>query len=164
MTIKEHEADFKTRIEEHKLLVLKICRMYGKTTQDREDLYQEILIQLWRAFPSFNGQAKFTTWMYRVALYTAISGLRKKKIVIADADVDSISNYQVVVDNDSQANRLNMLYKAIEQLNEIDRAIVMLYLDDRSYEEMEEIMGINQGNLRVKMNRIKDKLKKLTNN
>jgi RNA polymerase sigma-70 factor (ECF subfamily) len=142
-----------------------VCRIYAYSDADREDLFQEIVIQLWKAYPKFKGDSKLSTWLYRVAINTAISGLRKKK--------DFIKNYEpaampepLVEHNEAHdaEERLQQLYKAIEQLNAVEKAIVMLYMEDRPYDEMEEIIGLSQGNLRVKMNRIKEKLRHLTKN
>ena len=125
-------------------------------------MYQEIVLQLWHAYPRFRGEAKFSTWLYRVAINTAISGLRKRKDFIESFEPDDLpSNEQ---DSPYQEEQLAQLYRAIEQLNDIDKAIVMLYLEDKSYEDMEEIMGISSGTLRVKMNRIRQKLRQLTKN
>ena len=159
------EKEFETHIREHELLIHKVCRMYAYTIADKEDLFQEIVIQLWRSYPKFKGDARLSTWMYRVALNTAITGLRKKK--------DFITSYEpaelpVTISDEysgQQADeQLQQLYIAIEQLNQIEKAIVMLYLEDQSYEEMQDILGINEGTLRVKMTRIKDKLRQLTKN
>jgi len=144
-------------------LIYKVCRMYAYTTADREDLFQEIVIQLWKAYPKFKGESKFSTWLYRVALNTAITGLRKKKDFIESREPTQLPE-QISEENPGREEELGQLYKAIDQLNQVEKAIIMLYMEDRSYEEMEEILGISQGNLRVKMNRIKDKLRQLTKN
>lgn len=162
---RQAEKEFEQRISENELLLYKVCRMYAYTEVDRQDLFQEIVIQLWKTFEKFRGESKFSTWMYRVAINTAISGLRRKK--------DFISSYEpselpVNISDDHSAQQaeenLQQLYKAIEQLNDVEKAIVMLYMEDKPYEEMEEILGITQGTLRVKMSRIKDKLRELTKN
>jgi len=137
--------------------------MYAYTDADRQDLFQEMVIQLWKAYPKFKGDAKLSTWMYRIAINTAITGLRKKKNSIRPYGRESFP--ENISDDSSgmaQEEQLQQLYKAIEQLNEIEKAIVMLYMEDRSYTEMEDILGISEGNLRVKMNRIKEKLRQLT--
>jgi len=145
-------------------MIHKICNLYGHTPHEREDLFQEIVVQLWKGYPGFRGDAKFSTWLYRVALNTAISGLRKKEKYIAYVDPSILpTTLQDLNDTNTEQEQLQQLYEAIRKLGEIDRAITMLYLEDRSYEEMEEILGITQNNLRVKMNRIKEKLRKLTN-
>jgi RNA polymerase sigma factor (sigma-70 family) len=159
----ETEKQFEKLIKANELLILKVCRVYAYTVADRQDLFQEIVIQLWKAYPRFKGDSKFSTWMYRVAINTAISGLRKEKHFISSyepatlpGDLPDDSN------NDAKEEQLHQLYSAIEKLTQIEKAVVMLYMEDRSYDEMEDILGINQGNLRVKMNRIKEKLRQLT--
>jgi RNA polymerase sigma-70 factor (ECF subfamily) len=158
----EAEKQFEKHITEHELLLLKVCHIYAYTAADRQDLFQEIVIQLWKAYPNFKGNSKLSTWMYRVAINTAITGLRRKKDFIISYEPSSLPTQ--ISDNSSSADedRLGELYKAIEQLNQVEKAIVMLYMEERTYDEMEEILGITQGNLRVKMNRIKEKLRQLT--
>lgn len=165
MQKQEAEKQFESYINEHELLLYKVCRIYAYTDADRQDLFQEIVIQLWKAFPRFRGEAKFSTWMYRVAINTAITGLRKQKDFITSYEPSALPADRSD-DNGSQAEEehLQLLHKAIEQLSQIEKAIVMLYMEDRSYEEMEDILGISQGNLRVKMSRIKEKLRQLTKN
>ena len=165
MQKQEAEKQFEKHISEHELLLYKICRMYAYTDADRQDLFQEIVIQLWKAFPKFKGDAQFSTWLYRVAINTSITGLRKKKKFITS--YQSIRSLEQMSDENSgtaEEERLQQLYKAIEQLNDVEKAIVMLYMEERPYNEMEDILGISQGHLRVKMNRIKEKLRQLTKN
>ena len=165
MQKQEVEKHFEKDIRENELLIYKVCSIYAYTDADREDLFQDIVIQLWKAYPKFNGQAKFSTWVYRVALNTAITGLRKQKSIIK-AHQPAILAANIIDDNYNagEEERLQQLYTAIEQLGQVEKAIVMLYMEDRPYEEMEEILGISQGNLRVKMNRLKEKLRQLTKN
>ncbi|AYD49231.1 sigma-70 family RNA polymerase sigma factor [Arachidicoccus soli] len=149
-------------IKEHEFLLNKICRVYTQALQDRQDLFQEIVIQLWKSYPNFKGDAKISTWMYKVAIYTSITGLRKKKNFIHSTEPENLPQVGSELQYDNTKDKqLENLYTAIAQLNEIEKAIIMLYLENKNYAEMEEIMGINQGNLRVKMNRIKDKLKQI---
>jgi RNA polymerase sigma-70 factor (ECF subfamily) len=131
--------------------------------QDKQDLFQEIIIQVWKSYPGFRGESKFSTWLYRIALNTAISDLRKqkKRVTARDAEAFSFSLEAGSYDSE-QEEQFRQLHAAIGQLTEVEKALVMLYLEDKSYDEMEEILGINQNNLRVKMNRIKEKLRKLT--
>ena len=144
-------------------MLYKVCRMYCFTEADRQDLFQEIVIQLWRSWPAFRREAKFSTWLYRIALNTAISGLRRQRRLITPTDPEQLptelQDIQYAADKEEQ---LQLLYAAIDQLTEVEKALTMLYLEDRSYQEMEEILGLSQNNLRVKMNRIKDKLRKIT--
>ena len=163
MQNREAEREFEKSIREHEGLLHKVCRIYASTDADRQDLFQEIVIQLWKAYPRFKGEARFSTWLYRVAINTAITGLRKKKDFITSYEPESLPQDRVE-DSSAKAEeeRLQQLYTAIGQLNEVEKAIVMLYMEDRTYEEMEDILGISSGTLRVKMNRIREKLRQLT--
>lgn len=165
MAEQDQQTEFLNRINECKGIIYKICNLYTSTDVDREDLFQEIVIQLWKAFGKFRGDSKFSTWLYRVALNTAISGIRYQKNKIKISFNENISeNIQDAKYESGRDEQFKMMYEAITKLNEIDRAIVMLYLDDKSYEEMELILGISQNTLRVKMNRAKEKLRQLTKN
>ena len=117
-----------------------------------------MLFDLW---PQFRGEAKFGTWLYRIALNTAISGLRKQKKQFRTVDPTGLEAPDIPYPEEKE-QQLQQLYAAIGQLTEVEKALVMLYLEDKSYDEMEEILGMNQNNLRVKMNRIKEKLRKIT--
>ncbi|GAA4467228.1 sigma-70 family RNA polymerase sigma factor [Nibrella saemangeumensis] len=161
MTDLNTQKEFEQQIHQYGALIHNVCRIYAATEADRQDLYQEIVIQLWHSFGRFKGQAKFSTWLYRVAINTAITGLRRqKKGFIRSYEPEGLPT-QVTEEKSTDEEQWQQLYQAISQLNEIEKAIVMLYLEDRSYEEMEDIVGISQGNLRVKMTRIKDKLRQL---
>ena len=157
------QPEFVQLIRDNNGLILKVCNLYAATEQDRQDLYQEIVIQLWRSVAKFRNESKLTTWMYRVALNTAISDYRKQQRKLSTSGLDLFTK-DIAEQNEynEQEEKLKSLYRAISHLPEIEKAIVMLYLDDKSYEEMEDILGINQNNLRVKMNRIKEKLRQLT--
>lgn len=160
------QAQFLEVIREHSGIIHKVCRLYAQPGADSQDLYQDILLQLWRALPRYKGEAKLTTWMYRIALNTAISGLRRTQRDVTTTDLDLQAAPVLTYDPPGleQEEQLHRLYEAIGQLSEVERALVMLYLDERSYEEMEEVLGLSQGNLRVKMTRIKEKLRQLTKN
>lgn len=149
-------------INEHRPMLHKVCNVYCHSAADRQDLFQEIIIQSWKAYPKFRGDSKFSTWLYRIALNTAISDLRKQERRVKLAFPEQAPELSIDQSGEIKEEQLKNLYAAIAQLGEIEKAIVMLYLDDKSYDEMEEILGINQNNLRVKMNRIKEKLRKLT--
>lgn len=150
-------------MQEQRLLLYKVCNLYCFTEEDRKDLFQEIIVQLWKSWPRFRGESRFSTWVYRIALNTAISDLRRQQRRPATLDPEHLpSQLQDIQYTGEKEEQLRQLYAAIGRLSEIERALVMLYLEEKSYEEMEEILGINQNNLRVKMNRIKDKLRKMT--
>lgn len=152
---------FVALINQHRAILHKICRLYADSNHDRQDLYQEIMIQLWKSFPGFRNESLFGTWLYRVALNTAIGGLRKKKVKTVNYEPGQMQGLPQMEQTNDEEMQLQLLYKAMGQLNEIDRAMVMLYLEDKSYDEMEAILGISQNNLRVKMNRVREKLRKL---
>lgn len=150
-------------VSEHRGMLCKVCRIYCFTESDRQDLFQEIVFQLWRSYPAFRGEARISTWLYRIALNTAITGLRKQRRLITTMDPGhlptELQDFQYPAEKEQQ---VQLLYAAIDQLTEVEKALTMLYLEDKSYNEMEEILGISQNNLRVKMNRIRDKLRKIT--
>jgi len=157
------QEEFVKLVQEHRSLLYKVCRVYCFTEADRQDLFQEMVIQLWRSYPTFRGESKFSTWLYRIALNTAISDLRKQNRRPSTTSTDDIPpSLPDLTWPGEEEEQLQQLYTAINKLSDVEKALVMLYLEDRSYEEMEEIMGINQNNLRVKMNRIREKLRKMT--
>ncbi|MFN4763382.1 RNA polymerase sigma factor [Gillisia sp. Q332] len=161
---KELEHQFVTNLETHQNIVHKICRIYTNDQAEHNDLFQEITIQLWKAYPKFRGEAKFSTWMYRVALNTAITLYRKKKRGIQTTDYDSVHFRIQAEEYDGEAEKqLTLLYSAVKELNDIDKALVFLYLEDKNYKEISETLGISEVNARVKMNRVKTKLKKILN-
>ena len=164
--MQKHEAEkqFEKHITENELLIYKVCRLYAYSEADRQDLFQEIVIQLWNAFLRFKGQSKFSTWLYRVAINTAITGLRRRKEFIVSYEPAALPQHSEDNTSAELEEQLKVLHKAIKQLNQVEKAIVMLYMEDKTYEEMEDILGISQGNLRVKMNRIKEKLRQITKN
>lgn len=142
----------------------KICRIYTNDQAAHNDLFQEITIQLWKAYPKFRGDAKFSTWMYRVALNTAITLYRKKKRGIQTTDYDSVHFRIQAEEYDHESEQqLKLLYNAVKELNDIEKALVFLYLEDKNYKEISETMGISEVNARVKMNRVKTKLKNILN-
>jgi len=126
-----------------------------------KDMFQEMVVQVWKAFPSFRQESKISTWIYRIALNTAITDYRKQQrrintIAFELEDITSIYEEE----NVEKGEKLKLMHSAIANLTSVEKAVIVLYLEDKSYEEMEDILGINQGNLRVKMNRIKDKMRK----
>lgn len=156
---------FLKHIQSHEKQIYKICHFYADNEADRQDLYQEILLQLWKSYPNFRGESRFNTWLYQVAINTAITRLKKDKKQIPLYNSDHLSiDVQNENANINNEELFEELYAAIEQLNEIEKAIVLLYIDGQTYAEMEEILGIKEPTLRVKMNRIKEKLRQLTKN
>ncbi len=155
------EKKFISLINEHQGLIHKICIMYENDVDIRNDLFQEIVFQLWKSFSSFRGEAKITTWMYRIALNTAISGFRKQTRNVRTEDLKEL-HYNISDQwADDRDEDLQRLQGAIRQLTEIERAMIMMALEEVPYEEIAETIGITQNNVRVRMNRIREKLKKL---
>lgn len=158
------ESEFILLLEEHQNIIHKICRLYTSDSDSHKDLFQEISIQLWKAFPNFRGDSKFSTWAYRVALNTAISLYRKQTRTVDTSDIEmNIHKIRFEEYNDEEEEQIKLLYKAVKQLNDIEKALVYMYLEDKDYTEIAETLGISEVNARVKMNRIKTKLKKIVN-
>ncbi|MEL4307824.1 RNA polymerase sigma factor [Joostella sp. CR20] len=161
---KELEHKFVNELEENQNIVHKICKIYTDCPDAHNDLFQEITIQLWKAYPKFRGDAKFSTWMYRIALNTAITLYRKSKREVKTQDYDSVLHkVKATSYDDTEEQQLKLMYDAIKQLNDIEKALVFLYLEDKNYKEISDTMGISEVNARVKMNRIKTKLKTILN-
>lgn len=161
MTRQELEKDFMDHIIQNEDIVHKICNIYSASYEERQDLKQEIIYQLWRSFPSFRGRSKFQTWMYRVALNTAIY-FNKKKIPLttelSDIEVEDDEGWKELEE------QLKRLYLAIRTLNQIDRAIIFLYLEKHTYEQIGEITGISSKNVSVRIFRTKEKLRQIIKN
>ena len=151
-------------ISEHQGIIHKVCRIYRDTAEDREDLFQEIVYQLWKAFPSFKEEAKPSTWMYKIALSTAVARYRKQHRITHQQKVSmEKASYVVEGVEEETSEQKDKLYRAIGTLSQAEKAIITLYLDDYNYAEMAEIIGISENYIGVKLNRIKEKLKKLVN-
>jgi RNA polymerase sigma-70 factor (ECF subfamily) len=158
------EKEFVQVISQNQGIIHKVCSIYCDSEEDRRDLFQEILAQLWKSFPSFRNESKFSTWMYRVALNTAITSFKRSKRQPDQTGLD-IGTFQLAeeeYDHETE-EQLKLLHKAISQLSGIEKSIILLFLENKKYEEIAEITGITQNYVRVKMNRIKNKLKKHMN-
>ena len=158
------ETEFVDLLEEYQNILHKICKLYAEDLEAHKDLFQEMVIQLWHSYPKFKGECKFSTWAYRVSLNTAISLYRTKKRRIATVELDhTLQNIRYEEYDDEQEEQLRFLYTAVRQLNDIEKALVYMYLEDKDYSEIAETLGITEVNARVKMNRIKTKLKSMLN-
>src|SRR6056297_517898 len=161
MEEEKRENEFIKLVEESQGIIHKVCRMYCDDEIHRKDLFQEIILQLWKSYPSFRGESKFSTWMYRVALNVAIQDFRKEKkrknLILERVEFREPSINPGTENNDE---RIASLYRAIAQLDKIERAIMLLHLDEVANEEIAEIVGITQNYVRVKMTRIRRKLAK----
>jgi len=148
-------------IQENKKIIFKICSSYCANKDNRDDLAQEIVFNLWKSFSRYTPDFKFSTWMYRIALNVAISFYRKETRAF---QFTPLSEDLLVIEETKDANteienNLSLLQKFIHELNEIDKSIMLLYLEEKSYKEIAEITGITESNVATKINRIKDKLK-----
>ena len=157
--------DFLTLIEGNKRIIFKICNAYCRNVDDREDLAQEIIYQLWKSWSSFNAQYKHSTWMYRIALNVAISFYRKTQkttgTVLLGDHVIEIADENL---EEHLESNLNALQQFINELNPLDRALMLLYLEEKSHKEMAEIIGITPTNVATKIGRIKEQLKQRFSN
>jgi RNA polymerase sigma-70 factor (ECF subfamily) len=155
------QEQFLQLIEQNKGIIYKVSRAYGKNDGDREDLFQEIIIQLWGAFSRYNDQYKLSTWMYRIALNVAISFYRKKRRRIESESPLTESMIEIAdnSENSELQNNLNLLQQFISELNELDKALMILYLESKSYKEMGEILGITETNVATRISRVKVQLK-----
>ena len=155
------EKEFEKIVKEHKNTIYTVCFMFSKDADEVNDLFQETLINLWQGFNSFKGESSIRTWIWRISLNTCISSERKKsKLHIVPLSMD-INLYE---DTDEDSRQIQMLYNRINRLKPFDRAIVLLWLDNLSYDEIAAIVGISVKNVSVRLVRIKDELKKMSNN
>ena len=161
---KELEHKFITEFQENQNIIHKVCRIYTSDQDAHNDLFQEITIQLWKAYPKFRGDSKLSTWMYRIGLNTAITLYRKSKRTIPTQDFDTVLHkIEATTYDATEEEQLTLMYKAIHQLSDIDKALIFLYLEDKNYTEIAETLGISEVNARVKMNRIKGRLRTILN-
>ena len=142
-------------------IIVKICRAYTNSQEDFEDYYQEVCLQIWRSKDNFNDQSKWSTWVYRITLNVCLTLLKKRKnngqYFASDSLPDEVTEDSHAFGDES----LNELYKAIRQLSEIDRGVILLYLEEKTYQEIADVMGTNPNNIGVRIKRIKERLKKL---
>ncbi|MBT4412939.1 MAG: RNA polymerase sigma factor [Polaribacter sp.] len=161
---KDLETKFLSDFESNQNIAHKICRIYTTNQDAHNDLFQEITIQLWKNYSKFRGDSKFSTWMYRVALNTAISLYRKSTRTIKTQDISDFTYKIKATDYDNTEElQLKAVYTSIHKLNDIDKALIFLYLEDKPYREISETLGISSVNARVKMSRAKEKLKNILN-
>jgi RNA polymerase sigma-70 factor (ECF subfamily) len=156
------EKEFTELINNHRALIFKVCNLYCSYPESRKDLFQEVILQLWKSFPGFRKASANSTWIYRVALNTAISNFRKESkkpekrpLTLLELDIPDIPGTSEKEEDRSALNQ------AIAKLTEIEKAVIMLYLDEKTYDEISEIIGISNSNVGVRLNRIKNKLSEL---
>lgn len=151
-------AEFSELVYNHIGILHKICRTYKRDPDDRDDLLQEIIYNAWKSYPKFEGRSKFSTWLYRVALNTALYQNRKDHFFGKKIELDVVHNSVIA---DVKDENTDLLWMAINQLNETEKSIVVLYLEELPYKEISEITGLTENNIAVKLTRIKSKMKKI---
>ena len=158
---KHQEREFISLVEEYKQVIYKVCYIYSTSEENLNDLYQEVVINLWKAFPRFRGDCKVSTWVYRIGLNTCISFFRKSKsrpqLVPLTVDLGDFE------DKEDKTVLIRELYQMINRLGKMERALILLWLEEKSYQEMADITGLTRSNVAVKLNRIKEKLKTMSN-
>ncbi|WP_426483562.1 RNA polymerase sigma factor [Flavobacterium sp. 2] len=162
--MKEKEQEFLNRIESHKGILYKVSKMYMDNYDDQQDLFQEIVCQLWKSYDTFRNESQFSTWMYRVAVNTAIVFLKKEKRKVDKYEIASENIKDDEGDSHIKESQLDHFYKAVQKLEKIDKAIIFYQLEGFSHKEIGENLGISEGNARVKLNRAKEKLKEIIKN
>ncbi|MGI8438331.1 MAG: RNA polymerase sigma factor [Chthoniobacterales bacterium] len=165
MTAATEQENFTRLLEEHAGIIHKVARGYANTPTDREDLMQEITLQLWRAYPRYSPERPFSTWMYRIALNVAISFLRRQTHPVRQTL--SLEENQIDVAGDAASDsemdeRVAILQHVIDSLPPLDRGLLLLYLDDHSYREIAAILGLSETNVATKINRLKQRVREAT--
>ncbi len=153
------EQSFENLVKQNKSTIYSICYLFSEDKEEVNDIFQEILVHLWLGFDKFRGDSNISTWIYRISLNTCISADRKKKR--AGERVELTMDIDLFTDEDTDTKQIQLLYNRIHQLGLVDRAIVMLWLENLSYEEIGSIIGITPNNVGVKLNRIKEQLKSM---
>lgn len=155
----DREQAFVKIIREHEGLILKITSFYTDNRQDQQDLYQEIVYQLWKGFDSFRGESKFTTWMYRVGLNTAITQLKDRKKQVGSLPVEEWMLRETDAGDPVFEERIRVLYRQIRQLNDLEKGLILLFLEGNTYAEIADILGMSSTNVGTRLTRIKAKLR-----
>lgn len=155
------EREFEQLVKKHKNTIYTVCFMFSKDSEEVNDLFQEVLINIWQGLSSFKGQSKMETWIWRISLNTCISCERKKK---KNATVPLTMDVDFFEDKDADAQQVRMLYDRVHRLKPFDRAIVLLWLEGIAYDEIAAIVGITTSNVATRLFRIREQLKQMSNN
>jgi RNA polymerase sigma factor (sigma-70 family) len=160
--VETKETRFLQLIGENKGILYKICKIYQDEQEDRDDLLQEMILQLWLVFESFRGESKFSSWMYRVALNTAIVFFKKQKRRLDNEQLPyQYDQAEELSSAGEKEEQLTVFYKAVQQLGKVEKALIYLYMENQPYEEIAANLGITESNVRVRINRIKNRLKEI---
>lgn len=150
---------FNTFIKNQTAIISKICRAYTDNEDDFQDYFQEVALQLWRSYKTFNYQSKVSTWVYRVALNVCLTHFKKHKRKLSTISMEHVHREPIAYGDSQEMEQVEILYRSIRKLKEIERAIILLYLEEKSYKEIAEIMGLTVTNIGARINRIKNQLK-----
>jgi RNA polymerase sigma factor (sigma-70 family) len=159
MAAPELRERFQDLLDEHKKILYKICNLYCRKRDDRGDLAQEIIIHLWQSFGAFDEGRRFSTWMYRIALNVAISFYRRESTRTRNLIASDEHLLELADETANQSADVTLLYRFIEKLHPLDKALILLYLDENSYREISDVLGISETNVGTKINRLKSKLR-----
>ena len=161
MNLQDKNNLFISVVDSHKGILYKVANSYCKDNEDRKDLIQEIFVQLLKSFDNYNYEYKYSTWIYRISLNVAISFYRKEntRTKISSPFTDGIFNFADTNDTEEKEINLSILQQFISELKELDKALMLLYLEEKSYKEIAEIIGYSETNVATKIGRIKQKLK-----
>lgn len=159
--MKEKENEFTDIVKRHKNTIYTVCYLFSKDNDEVNDLFQETLVNLWQGFGAFQGKCDLKTWIWRVSLNTCLTFERKKKHRVETVPLSMDIN--LFTDTDDDTRQIQQLYRRINRLGVVDRAIILLWLENMSYEEIGQIIGISTKNVSVKLVRIKEQLKKMSN-
>lgn len=160
MTTAEIQEGFQALVDEHKKILFKICNSYCRNRDEREDLAQEIVAQLWRSFPSYDRRWRFSTWMYRVALNVAISFHRRERTRIRHIVTAGEHLLEVIDETESPPEEVRLIYQFIDGLDSLNKALMLLHLDGNSYREIADVLGISETNVATKLSRLKNTMKR----
>ncbi|MEN9570028.1 MAG: hypothetical protein RL172_1259 [Bacteroidota bacterium] len=159
MVDEQQTTSFLQLLEQHKGIVIKVASMYATGFNSKDDLVQEIIYQLWRSYPTYNQQYRFTTWMYRVSLNVAISFYRQEKRNAINRVLLPVAEDTTDECNLQQQEQAKLLQKYIALLKPLDKALLLLYFEEKTYKEMAEVLGITETNVATRLSRVKEKLK-----
>ena len=157
------EQEFLSVIREYERVIYKACYLYANPNAPLNDLYQDVILNIWKAFPKFRKECKISTWIYRIALNISMNYIRGRRNAVLFSSLDDFREKDITmwVEEQSSLPQLEMLYRCIDKLGEIDKAIILLYLDGNSHDEISEIIGLSRTNVGTRIGRIKEQLKKL---
>jgi len=157
----ELEKRFIEMVKQNERVIYKVCSFYASNDDPLSDLYQDVVCNLWTAYPKFRGACSISTWIYRIALNTCISNFRKKKRSPQRIDLSGLQD--AFIQPDDLTAEIREMYRLIRQLKNLERAIILLYLEEKSYQEIADITGLSLSNVAVKLKRVKEKLVKMSN-